>query len=269
MVPALWGHASSGRTKAYEHEISNQMPMSQEEFQYTDEVLARLEKYLSPERLAAYYGLARGDKWVAIRLYERNTELSEALYGVIQGLEVALRNAIHNVMTTRAGSPAWYDSIPFEEDEREAIGEAKRKIAERPAPVTPGRVIADLTFGFWVKLFTGSYEKSLWVPTLRKIFPLMVGRKLLHGRLVELKTLRNRIAHHERIVERDLLKDYASIIETIGWLSPDVQRWVSATNCFNERFGKKLPKKPTPPTSVVLAAAAPLPADSDGAAKPN
>jgi len=51
----------------------------QVEFAYTDAELATIERYLSPERLTPYLRQSRGDKWVAVRLYERNTEISEAL----------------------------------------------------------------------------------------------------------------------------------------------------------------------------------------------
>jgi hypothetical protein len=83
----------------------------QPEFNYDAKVLATLERYISAERLAAYVSYARGDKWVAIRLYERNTEISEALYGVIQALEITLRNAIHNILSDQLGSPEWYESF--------------------------------------------------------------------------------------------------------------------------------------------------------------
>ncbi|HET6841774.1 MAG TPA: Abi family protein [Candidatus Angelobacter sp.] len=223
------------------------MPNSQDEFEYTDEVLTIFEKFLSPERLAAYYALARGDKWVAIHLYERNTEISEALYGVLQGLEVALRNAIHNVLTKGLGAPDWYDKIHLQNSELEALRQARSKIAERMVEETPGRIVAELTFAFWVRLLAWPYEKSLWVPHLRRIFPMrFTNPSVIHGRLVELKTLRNRIAHHERILGRDLEKDYAALLETIGWVSPDVREWVRETNCFEERFAKRIPKKPKP-----------------------
>jgi len=241
---------SSGHTKAYVITISKPMANSQVTFQYTDEVIATFEKYLSAERLAPYYALARGNKWVGIQLYERNCQLSEALYGVIQGLEVTLRNAIHDVMTRMVGAADWYDRIALEDSEREAVDEAKEKIIEKNSAVTPGRVVAELTFGFWVKLFAWQYEKSLWVPFLHRIFPLKMKRTLLHGRLVDIKTLRNHIAHHERIVgkRKDLPKDCRDILETIGWVNPTIQEWVNHTNSFQERWNKKLKKtQPVPP----------------------
>ena len=221
---------------------------SQAEFQYDDKALVTIEKYIAPEWLAAYVNHARGDKWVAIRLYERNTEISEALYGVIQALEITLRNAIHNVLSEQLGGPEWYESFSLADSERETVEEVKKNVLDRPATLTPGRVIAELTFAFWGRLFSDSYDKTLWVPHLRKIFPLKLqnGRRYIHGRLVELKTLRNRIAHHERLIcgRQKVKQDYADIMETIGWVNPTIRQWVESTNCCQERFTKPLPKKP-------------------------
>src|ERR1035438_4045531 len=163
-IQSLWGLASSGRTKAYEIKDSSMTLEGQSEFEYDDKILVTLEKYISSERLAAYVNYARGDKWVAIRLYERNTEISEALYGVIQALEIALRNAIHNILSEQLGGPKWYETSILAESEREALEDAKKKVLDRPAALTPGRVIAELTFAFWGRLFSDSYDKTLWVP---------------------------------------------------------------------------------------------------------
>ena len=226
------------------------MTEGQPEFRYDDKTLGTLEKYLSPERLAAYINFARGDRWVAIRLYERNTEISEALYGIIQPLEVTLRNAIHNTLSELLGGPEWYDKFPLVGPEQDALEEAKRKVLDRPAVLTPGRIIAELTFSFWGRLFSDSYDKTLWVPHLRKIFPLKLQnrRSLVRGRLLQLKTLRNRIAHHERLIcgRQKVQQDYDDILETIGWVSPTVKLWVESTNCCQERFTRPLPKKPKP-----------------------
>jgi hypothetical protein len=216
-------------------------------FQYNDPGLSSLDKYLSAERLAAYMVQARNDKWVAIRLYERNTELSEALYGVVQGLEVSLRNSVHNLLTQRLGTPEWFDTFGFEGQEQQAIADAKDKIHERHVAISPGRVVAELGFSFWVRLTSHAYEDSLWLKHLYMIFPMSVRRKQLHERLIDLKTLRNRIAHHERIIyKRDPEKDYANLLETIGWISPDFRAWVEHTNCFSERFARRIPRKEAP-----------------------
>jgi len=221
---------------------------SQVEFQYDDKTLVTIEKFVSTERLAPYIDYARGDRWVAIRLYERNIEISEALYGVIQALEITLRNAIHNLLSERLGEAEWYENFNLAEPERQAVEEAKKKVLDRPVKLQAGRVLAGLTFAFWGRLFSDSYDKTLWIPYLQKIFPLKLQnrRSYIRGRLLQLKTLRNRIAHHERLIcgRHKVKQDYEDILEIIGWINPTIQRWVESTNCCQERFTKPLPKKP-------------------------
>lgn len=239
---------SSGHTKAYIREFIHSMQDCQDEFDITEERLKTFEKFLSAERLAGYYQLARGNRPVGILLYERNTELSEALYGVVQNLEVVLRNAIHNAIAERFGAANWYDSIGLAQTEIDSIQRAKDSIVEQGHLATPGRIVAELNFGFWVRLTGWPYEKSLWVKYLWRIFPLKVKRPALHNRLLNLKTLRNRIAHHERIIggKRDLTRDYEELLETISWLNTDLAAWVRSTNRFPERAAKKIRKLPKP-----------------------
>ena len=215
----------------------------QERFAYKDQQLGILEKALSTERLAPYYVQARGDRWVAIRLYERNTRLSEALYGVVQALEVLLRNRIHGQLEKGTGAADWYDQVNLLELERDEVENAKKSIAGRGMPVTPGRIIAELNFGFWLRLFSGQYEKEFWVKHLRKLYAATRQRKAVHNRLMQVKTLRNRIAHHETLIRRNPEKDYSDLLEAIGWLSPTVLAWVKTTNCFEIRFAERIPKK--------------------------
>jgi hypothetical protein len=236
------------------------MADGQVEYEITDALVTKAETFLSPERLAGYYRIARGNRKVGLLLYERNTEVSEALYGVIQGMEVTLRNAMHNIIVASTGRADWYDTIGLNDSEIDAIYDAKKKIQEASDPITPGRVVAELSFGFWVRLTGWPYEKTLWVPYLHKVFPIKLKRTAIHQRLLDLKSLRNRIAHHQRIIgKRDLLRDYDNLIETITWIQSDMAGWVKATNCFQQRATKKLrklaPAKPSEAPEAVPAQA--------------
>ena len=63
-------------------------------FVYTPAVLRALEASLSFERLTAYRRDTGGNLERALGLYLWNTAISAALYGPLQGLEVAMRNAV-------------------------------------------------------------------------------------------------------------------------------------------------------------------------------
>jgi hypothetical protein len=150
----------------------------------------------------------------------------EALYGVIQGLEITLRNSIHRILQRGVGFKDWYDHISLQEPESDSLRLAKKAVGDHHKPVTPPRGIAKINFGFWVRLTASIYEKDLWVPHLHKIFPMKMMRSLLNKRLLKIKELRNQIAHHECISKRDLESDYMEILETIRWLCPTTSSWV-------------------------------------------
>jgi len=76
---------------------------------YTIEFLASINRIISQERLSRYLAATNGDIGTALELYEHNIAISEALFGFLHGLEVAVRNSIHYTLRQDLGTPAWYD----------------------------------------------------------------------------------------------------------------------------------------------------------------
>ena len=153
-------------------------------------------------------------------------------------------------MIEHTGRAEWYDRIELQRSEWDAVDKAKASIAASGEAVTTGRVVGEVNLGFWVRLFSSAYDKTVWSRHLKGILPAGTQRGPLYSRLQSIKTLRNRIAHHQRIIggKRDLRRDYEDLIETISWISPEMALWVSDTNCFLCRAEKKLRKlaKPEP-----------------------
>jgi hypothetical protein len=212
------------------------VPDEQAKNDYSDEVIAALEQSLSTDRLNSYILMAAGDRHKAILLHERNTRLSEGLFGVIQGLEIALRNRIHKALQSGIGAEDWYERVLLRESEVETLQFAKKTLLTKKKPISPPHIISQLNFGFWVRLTSGDYEKTLWVPHLYKVFPEKTKRSSLSQRLNKIKDLRNKIAHHERILDRNLDGDYELILDTIKWLCPLTSSWIRGNN----RFGKPI-----------------------------
>src|SRR5699024_7998637 len=74
----------------------------------------------------------------------------------------------------------------------------ERAIREAGGPnALPGKVIAQLTFGFWRYLTSAAHEVTLWRPALHHAFPTGTARPDVDARLGRLHSLRNRVAHHE------------------------------------------------------------------------
>ena len=208
-------------------------------FAYTSEVLDELEDSLSPERLGTYLIAARGDRQQALRLHVRNTTLSAAFYGPLQGLEVALRNALHKRLVERYG-PSWYDDpqAGLDRGALERVRTARSELARGGHGDSSSRMVATLSFGFWVSLLgpggrtesgrKANYEMTLWRPAVRAAFAhrATLTRRQVHRPLNDLRTLRNRIAHHEPILGRKLIKDHDRILDVCGWISPATRAWI-------------------------------------------
>ena len=130
-------------------------------FSYTDDLLDELEVSLSRERLGTYLDATAGDRKGAIKLYAWNTAVSAAFYGPLQGLEVTLRNAIHRRLAERYGE-AWYDNpdAGLDRGAVERIASARMELARDGHDEGPARIVAALSFGFWVSLLRSGWPRG-------------------------------------------------------------------------------------------------------------
>lgn len=218
--------------------------MPRAEFLYNVSGLQLLVVSISPERLEPYLQIAGGDIRYAIALYEWNTKVSEALYGVTQGLEVALRNAFHRALCTAFAREDWYEVASLETDQRTQVDQAKQRIRSDGRTVTPGRVVAELMFGFWTALTGRAYAQSLWDRHLNRAFRRRLGRKDVAQRLKIIRFLRNRVAHHESIIgkpgsPRDLRQDFEQILEATDWICSTTADWISQTCSFEVHYSAR------------------------------
>ncbi len=191
---------------------------------------ARIADALSPERFAPYLRATGDDLHAAVRLYEWNLAVSGALYEALGILEVVLRNALSTQLAAHHGTVAgqWFDdplgvlSAPARDDIA-----ARRRVRKLRRPETPGRVVAELNFGFWKFLLAKRYEATLWTGYLRLAFPNLQPqrRAVVYRALDEMHTVRNRIAHHESIHSRDLAADIVTIYRLLDWINTGVRAW--------------------------------------------
>ncbi len=112
--------------------------------------------------------------------------------------------------------------------EQENVSGAKAKLAREGKPLEVGRIMAELSFGFWTSLLDARYEQGLWPKLLKPTFPHMPRqirtRKNLSRRLNRIRHLRNRVFHHEPVWHwQDLARQHSETIETIGWISSELR----------------------------------------------
>jgi Abi-like protein len=209
-------------------------------FGYDVHIIAALRSSVSAERLQRYQAAAAGDAAQALRLYMWNTALSEGLYGPVQGLEITLRNKMHERFAAQFGSH-WYDAsaMGLQYAQQDQVTRAKQSLRAQSKPLDPPRVVAELSFGFWAGLFGRRYENHLWRPHLRHLFvnaPSPFLRRDAHQVLNDVRLLRNRIAHHEPILHRPLPQEYGLVLTAIGWLCSSTAAWVDHHSRFNDIY---------------------------------
>lgn len=195
-----------------------------------------LERILSNERLAPYLSKHNGDHEKAIQHYKANIKISESFYAGIAILEVGLRNNIDLQLRRKYSTVNWFDSSYFLNDvsnfQIDRIHDARRAIIKEKKTVTSGKMVAELTFGFWTSLFDSKFERVFW-KDLRLVFPKCPKndrqRKNVSSKLNSIRKLRNRVFHHESIAWsiNALWKYEKEIIEGINWLNGDLYTFFS------------------------------------------
>lgn len=166
-------------------------------------------------------------------LYKQNMMVSHEFYVIIHVLEVCLRNKIDNHLAHKFGKQ-WYanKNLTLTLSQNEMLRKTEH-------PDRHGKLIASLSFGFWTSFFDRIHEE-LWRHDLRYIFKSpSLNRKTVASYLKEIRTLRNRIAHHECILKNDTNYLKTISFELIDWLSNTALDWLQNDLLIN------LPQTPT------------------------
>lgn len=200
-----------------------------------------IRKALSDKRLDTY-GIGRSDE-EKIANYLWNIALCESLYPALHGLEISMRNAVFSAGASAFRGVAtrdvacWLDADPpiVRVDNQPMVAAAKDRLRERGLPLEPGRLVAELRFGFWTSLFDVRYEQSkvLWPRLLGEqlLDPgtprSMRSRKQLSPLLNRVRHLRNRVFHHEPIWHwSNLCQQHEMALDLIGWFSPALRKTI-------------------------------------------
>ncbi len=211
-----------------------------------------VEDWLSAERFATYLAAANGSRPNALALYEWNIRAASAIQQDLCHLEIGLRNAYDTALRKHWPGPAdWTNDplgvFPRQRSTRGGKGTAnpKAKVDVNATPRTllmkarqdaggsaaqPGKVVAELSLGFWRYLSIKRHEKHLWVPYLHHAFPPGTDRSRdVDSRIFRLHTIRNRVAHHEPLLGVNLLARLGDILDLAKLINPDLSAYIDST----------------------------------------
>jgi hypothetical protein len=197
----------------------------------------KLKYFTSNARFNVYLSKTGNDYDKALALYKLNIELSEAFYPILSVIEISLRNSINNKLEDYFKDSYWFENnlpiefLPF-------VLEAKQKLNSQNKNITSDRIISELNFGFWNRLFNRNYTILLWKP-LHTIFKNMPKkdrkREKIANSLYNIRTLRNRIYHYEPIFgnPKEIEKIHSEMILFLTWLDKDLPNLISDINRFD------------------------------------
>ena len=168
--------------------------------------------------------------------------MTESFYPCLSVFEVTLRNALSRELETMTGREDWYSIFPTTPglvNLNRYITQAQKQIINRKENVTPAKVIAELTLGFWVSLLNSEYERLLW-KHLRRAFPYMPKhlrqRKNVSAPLNSFRTFRNRVFHHESICWNlhRVSEIHDSLFLMLEWMNKDLPLWLKPIDRFED-----------------------------------
>jgi hypothetical protein len=182
----------------------------------------------------------------ALVLYQWNAQISGAFMAPLHICEVVIRNSVSDVLTTTYGvrwpwSPVFEASLPSPPSGYNPRSDLQ---TNRTRHTTTGKVIPELKFVFWQKMFTSRYDGRLWNDHLRTVLPNLDGTKTvgqlreeIYRNLEHVRVFRNRIAHHEPIFKRALANDLDIIKSLIRFRCKLTADWMMQSQRVTEHLG--------------------------------
>ena len=214
---------------------------------YTDELIT----VISAGRLKPY---GNDNINIILQKYIYNLKLSEALYPALSLLEITLRNRICNAVEKLICKDWLIQELSkkniLNDKEYHKLLEAANKLEKTGKKISNDRLISEMTFGFWVHLCTKSYKPKLW--DKRGFFELVFPNYVNNGKLRTISPiqnsllatlrLRNRIFHHEIIINRNITpqEQYQCILDILHLLSTEMENLLVNISRF-EHISKQKP----------------------------
>ena len=201
---------------------------------------------ISVERLLSFKQNENDTIKILITRYKDNIRISQALYPELSALEITLRNAIDTMLKT-CFSNTWLDDEILHQNilldnEHQMLLNVYNDVKQKyPNNFTIGKVIANLSFGFWTNLCSKKYNAKIWTKkgAFKGVFinypeGMQQQIHILSKKLRTIRNLRNRVFHYEKIFKKPLntLKMYNEIMDVLNCLPIDNSDIILSTSTF-------------------------------------
>lgn len=148
-----------------------------------------------------------------------------------------------------AGIP-WFLLPPYCTAQQAAIDEVRGRLRGLNRE-TRDQIVAGLSFGFWAGWLGPKYEE-VWRRSLHHAFPNGTGKRKEVSALAEqIRKFRNRIAHHDSLLNVDVAFEMQAVFQLARIIDPQVAAWMKSV----DRTRQVGAGKPVSMTNVVVVPA--------------
>ena len=216
----------------------------------------KLEYYLSRPRLDRFLAATGNSKSKAQKLYRINLRVAQSFYPVLNLFEIFFRNIINYQVSNYFTNPNWIitEKNGFMSDPslsssrfflRTSVNNAEQTIKRKGGKVTPGKVIAEQSLGYWTSLFDTHHYRLIGGVVIHCFphKPTYINRKILSKKLNRVREFRNRIYHNEPICFNGNTVDFTEatnieheIYELLEWIDIDLTHYMDYFNGIDTKI---------------------------------
>lgn len=217
---------------------------------------SKLEYYLSRPRLDRFLVATGNSKSKSQKLYRINLRVAQAFYPVLNLFEIFLRNIVNYQVSSFFTNPNWiitekngfmnHPSLsPSRFFLKNSVLKTERSVKRRCSTITPGKIIAEQSFGFWTSLFETHHYRLIGGVVIHCFpsKPAHINRNILNQKLNRIREFRNRIYHNEPICFNGNAIDFTNAIniknkiyELLEWIDIDLTEYVDYFNGIDSKI---------------------------------
>lgn len=217
---------------------------------------SKLEYYASQPRLDRYLTACGQSKAKAQHLYRINVRVSQSFYPILNLFETFVRNSFNYRIAGYFADPNWIinQKNGFMSDNslsrsrfylKNKVQYAERMIRRKGGSVTPGKVIAEQSFGFWTSLFDPHHYRLIGGVVIQTFQhkPTHINRSIISQKLNEIRKFRNRVYHNEPICFDNSHIDFTKaeevkddIYKLLSWIDTELSGYVSYFDSIDNKI---------------------------------
>ena len=193
----------------------------------SDKCKSLKKQFISESRLGGYKNFNE---------YKENLLLSKSFYLPLSILEISLKNSIDNHFVNQIGIDWLFDKdfikqqLQYKIDNAIKILNQNNKTYNKNKILNHNNLMSELSFGFWIMLLKKPYQQYLRYNDLKQIFPNLpsskdkkINRHFVFTELNKIRLFRNKVFHHDRIINKSEYKNMMSeIYEILNYFDEEI-----------------------------------------------